>query len=487
MSAAPALELRGIVKRFGLVEALAGADFSVEAGEVHALLGENGAGKSTLISIAYGMVHADAGTIRLAGDPRQINSPRDARRLGIGMVHQHFTSVPSLTVAENIAVAAGWPIAPRQLRTRVAALAERVGMALDPDVPVSELNVAMKQRLEILKALATDARILLLDEPTAVLAPAETEEFLAVVRRYAERGNAAVLITHKLDEALATADRVTVLRRGAVVLSGRSADQSPASLAEAMIGDRLPGERRGVSARAGGELLVDARGLWLEREHGRGWAARDMSLRVRGGEIVGLAGVEGSGQRELLRAIAGLIPVARGTLSVSGPVAFIAEDRTTEGLVPALTLAENLVLGGGDEVPWIRGRRVRWGAARRRMSELIDQFGISAPGPDAAAGSLSGGNQQKVVIARALERAPRVIVAENPTRGLDIRAANEVHERLRSAAAGGAAVVFSSGDLDEVLALADRIAVSVNGTLLDAPPSAGRVDIGAMMLPGAST
>ncbi|MGE5092662.1 MAG: ABC transporter ATP-binding protein [Bacillota bacterium] len=483
MTAAPALELRGIVRRFGRVEALAGVDFDVAPGEVHALLGENGAGKSTLMHIAYGMLHPDAGEIRLHGVTHQVTSPRRARALGVGMVHQHFTSIPSLSVAENVALAAGWDVAPRALAVRVEALGIETGLPLDPAALVGDLSVSLKQRLEIVKALAADVRILLLDEPTAVLAPAEVDELLRMIRAYAARGNSAVLITHKLDEALAAADRVTVLRRGVVTRSAAARDESPASLAAAMIGGESPPvPESGAPVGAGGDRLIRVASLTVARAGGGSPALSEASMEVRSGEIVGVAGVEGNGQRELLRAIAGLVRPTSGTLETTGPVAFIPEDRTTEGLVGEMSLTENLVLGAGDGAPWISGRRIRWGVARARMASLIDAFGIRAPGPDAEARTLSGGNQQKVVVARALERAPKVIVAENPTRGLDIRAAREVHERLRRAAREGAAVIFSSGDLDEVLELATRIVVVANGRLAAAAAGAGRAEIGAAML-----
>jgi simple sugar transport system ATP-binding protein len=434
--------------------------------------------------VAYGMLRPDAGEIRIGGVSHQITSPRRARSLGVGMVHQHFTSIPSLTVAENIALAAGWDVGPRALARRVEQLGAGTGLPLDPAALVDDLSVSLKQRLEIVKALAADARILLLDEPTAVLAPAEVDELLRMIRAFATRGNSVVLITHKLDEALAAADRVTVLRRGTVTRRAAARHESPASLAAAMIGEEgsPPVAEPAAPPNANGDRLIRVTSLVVARPGGGVPALSDASLEVRAGEIVGVAGVEGNGQRELLRAIAGLVQPAGGTLEVTSPVAFIPEDRTTEGLVGEMSLTENLVLGAGDDAPWISGRRIRWGAARARMESLIGAFGIRAPTADVEARTLSGGNQQKVIVARALERAPRVIVAENPTRGLDIRAAREVHDRLRGAAREGAAVMFSSGDLDEVLELATRIVVVAKGRLYAVPPGAGRQAIGAAML-----
>ena len=358
----PALELRGIRKRFGPVHALRGADFALMQGELHALLGENGAGKTTLMHVAYGLTHPDAGEIRVGGARVAVTSPRAARRFGIGMVHQHFTSIPALSVAENVALAAGWPMEPSGLRKRVRELSERTGLPLDPRASAGSLTVGLKQRLEIVKALATETRVLLLDEPTAVLAPGETDELLRVVRSFTARGGAAVLITHKLDEALAAADRVTVLRRGEVVFTGAGAGQTAASLSAAMIGDAaVPGGRTvtgdhasdrptvlRVIPRAGlaaGHAVVTLRAVDIAREGGAGLAVRQASLAILSGEIVGVAAVEGNGQRELLRAVAGRMKPVGGGLEVTGPVGFIAEDRTTEGLIPDFTLTENVVLG----------------------------------------------------------------------------------------------------------------------------------------------
>ncbi len=480
---APALELRGIVKRFGPVQALRGADFTLGVGEVHALLGENGAGKSTLMQVAYGLLRPDAGSIVVRGRTVMPRSPRDARRLGIGMVHQHFTSVPALTVAENVALAAGWGVSPRALHARVVALTTRIGLPLDPDARADTLPVAAKQRLEIVKALAADATILLLDEPTAVLAPSEADEVIRVIRAFATQGGSAVLITHKLEEALRAADRVTALRGGRVTLTGAAAEQTPESLAWAMVGSG-PQSRggRGRSTATEQPFLVQCEMLDLSREDGRGIAIRGASFAIGAGEVVGVAAVEGNGQRELLRAVGGLVRPLRGRLDVSGPVAFIPEDRTTEGLIGELALTENLVLGLGRAAPWVHSALIDWGAARQRTAAIIGEFGIRTPGPDTPAGVLSGGNQQKVVIARALELLPRVIVAENPTRGLDVLAAADVWDRLAAAAAAGAAVLVHATDLDELLDRVDRTLVVAQGTVTLAPDGAGKAEIGTMML-----
>ena len=504
MTAPPALTLRGIRKHFGSVQALRGADFTLMPGELHALLGENGAGKTTLMHVAYGLARPDAGTVAIDGAMVPVPSPRAARRLGIGMVHQHFTSVPALSVAENVALAAGWPVHPAALRERVRALAERIGLPLEPDTPAGRLSVGLKQRLEIVKALATDVHVLLLDEPTAVLAPGEAEELLRVVRAFTARGGSAVLITHKLDEALAAADRVTVLRQGVVVHEGAVGGETRESLAAAMIGkargESVREEARPLRFAQGDEagkahgdeagnlpsarVLVRLEELEVPRDTGYGIAVRRATLVIRSGEIVGIAAVEGNGQRELLRAVAGRLHPLRGRREVAGPVGFIPEDRTTEGLIPTLSLTENVVLGSRADDPWIRRGRVDWRVARARTAALLTEYEVVAPGPDVPAATLSGGNQQKVVVARELARQPRVVVAENPTRGLDLRAAAAIHARLRAAAAGGAAVLVYSSDLDEVLALAGRVLVASRGTLIEPPPGASRAQVGELMVTG---
>ena len=484
----PVLELSDIHKRFGSVQALRGADFTLGPGEVQALLGENGAGKTTLMHVAYGLVRQDAGEIRLHGTPHQVSSPRSARRLGIGMVHQHFTAIPALTVAENIALAGGWTGHPRELCDRARSLSERLGLQLDPDQRAGRLSASLKQRLEIVKALAADARILLLDEPTAVLAPTEAEELLRVIRRFAESGGSAVLITHKLDEALQAADRITVLRQGSVTYSGTPVSQTPDSLARAMIGSSpalpLPSPRvvaHPVPA-AKGRTLVRLDSLEVSRESGYGIAVRHAALSIQAGEIVGVAAVEGNGQRELLRAVAGRLMPLRGRLEVANPIGFIPEDRTSEGLIADLSLTENISLGMDESTPWLHRGHISWRTARNRTAELLREYEIVATGPEAKASSLSGGNQQKLIVARELGRNPSVIVAENPTRGLDVSATAAIHNRLRAAAGAGAAVLLHSTDLDEVLHLGHRVIVLSRGILTEVPSGTSRSDIGNLML-----
>lgn len=449
------LELIDIRKSFGPVRAVRGADFSLCPGEIHALVGENGAGKTTLMHIAYGMTPPDSGRIEVRGREVRLRSPRDARALGIGMVHQHFTSIGALTVRENLELAQG-----RTDGRTDGGSSFLTGISLK--AKVADLSVAERQRLEFAQALVTGATILLLDEPTAVLAPGEVEDLLAQVRAFAKAGGAVALITHKLREVFQCADRVTVLRQGRVMLHGGIGQESESSLASAMIGEKLGknGEARGSMGKVGGITV------------------RLGGMELRAGELVGVAAVEGNGHRDILRAVAGL--KSRPGVEARGTVAFVPEDRTTEGLIPDLSITENVVLALGDDPRWARGRRLDWAAARRRAAELIEEFEIVAPGPDAPVRTLSGGNQQKIVLARALERHPAVLVAENPTRGLDVRTTEEMHRRLRAAAAAGVTVIVYSTDLDEVLELAERVLVVWKGTAREAPRDRARV--GALML-----
>jgi ABC-type uncharacterized transport system ATPase subunit len=473
--------LQGIEKHFGSVHALRAADFSLAEGEFHALLGENGAGKSTLMHVAFGLLRPDRGTITLDDHRVAFRSARDAREAGLGMVHQHFSSVPALTVAENIALTAGWPVRPRALKHRVLALMERLALHLDPTALAARLSVSQKQHLEILKALAGQARILLLDEPTAVLPPSQVQELLAVIRRFTDGGGSAVLITHKLEEALAWADRVTVMRRGRVTFTGPVTGQDRRSLSSHMIGTQYDASPR-RTGRVPGDVLVECVGVTAPPSMTGSSGLRDATLTLRAGEIVGIAAVEGNGERELLRCMAGILSPSSGTLRIHGRVGFIPEDRSTEGLIPELSLFANLVLGVREPAAWIHGPWLDWRAARRRTEQLLDGYGIVAPGPEVPIGTLSGGNQQKLIVARALEGQPRILVAENPTRGLDIKATVDVHERLREAADCGMAVVVHSSDLDELMELADRLVVLASGESREVPAGAGRHLAGAWML-----
>ncbi|HWA15094.1 MAG TPA: ATP-binding cassette domain-containing protein [Gemmatimonadales bacterium] len=484
------LQLRGITKKYGSNLALDDVSIDVAPGEVHAVLGENGAGKSTLMKIAYGLVPSDRGTIKRDG--------------AMGMVHQHFTCIDSLTVAENIALAAGWPVRPKVMNSKAQELAERLGLPLDPTVLAGDLSAGLKQRLELLKALATDARILLLDEPTSVLAPPEAESLLALIGDLKARGIAIVFITHKLDEALAIADRITVLRRGRITLTAARGEVNRAQLVAGIVGstddtdvkddgtDSMSVES--VSAVDQSVPPVESVALAVPRLAQSGSGLHDATFTLRAGELVGVAAVEGSGQRELFRGIAGLVPLSAGSLVVNGRVAFIPEDRTREGMIPEFTLAENLALVMGSEAPWVRKGWMDWGAAERRIDELVVEFDVRTGergerigGPRNGTGkvrlaNLSGGNQQKVVVAAALERKPAVLLAENPTRGLDIKASAAVLGRLRQAARQGVAVLVHLPDLDELLPLVDRVMVLNGGRLRELPPEASREEVGTAMV-----
>jgi simple sugar transport system ATP-binding protein len=477
--------LDDITKRYGSVTALDGAHLLLEGGEVHAVLGENGAGKTTLMRVAFGLTAPDLGTVALDGVPVAIPNPRAARALGIGMVHQHFTSVPQLPVAENVALSAGWPARPGDMRRRLALLCQTLDLPLDPDALAGTLPVALKQRLEILKALATDTKVLLLDEPTAVLTPREAAGLFTFLRSFASEGGAVALITHKLNEVLDGADRVTVLRAGRVTHTGPAEGETRSTLTRHMIGRDItsPEQSRSVS---GGDVLVRVADGVLASPSFQGSGLRSGSLEVRAGEVVGIAAVEGNGQRELLRASAGVWTLDGGVVELAGSCAFIPEDRTSEGLIPAMSLTENVVLGGAPGASWLRHAgpltTIDWQAAAEASAKIIEEYGVVAPGPESPVATLSGGNQQKLVLGRALLSEPRVIVAENPTRGLDVAAATEIHDRLRRAAHNGAAVLFYSSDLDEVLEMADRVVVVANGRTVPVDGAPGRTRVGELML-----
>jgi simple sugar transport system ATP-binding protein len=498
------LALEHIGKRFGRVDALIDASLHALTGTVHALLGENGAGKTTLMRVAFGELRPDSGVIRIDGSPVRLASPADALAHGIGMVHQHFTSVPAMTVAENVALASGTRgrFRPAEARASVLRLCEEVGFTLDPAAVATELSVGMQQRLEIVKALARRARVLILDEPTAVLAPAEAEELLAMLRRFASRGNAAVIITHKLHEALSVADDITVLRRGRTTLSAKAADTDAVQLTLAMLGtgDIAPVRRdRSTHAAAGHasasagpsdgdiaqtrtvrrterEAVIDARDLVLIDDRGV-VRVRSATLAVHAGEIVGIAGVEGAGQHELLRALAGRMQPDSGSLRIPDRIGFVPADRHRDALVMDFTLVENVALVGAGAA---RGR-MHWPSIERRAEGLLQRYGIVASGVRAPVSSLSGGNQQKLVLARELDGAPRALVTENPTRGLDIAATAALQRQLLEARDTGMAIVLYSSDLDEVIALADRLIVMFEGRATEVPLDrevAGRAMLG---------
>lgn len=462
--AGAALALAGIVKRFGATVAVSDVSLSVRAGTVHALLGENGAGKSTLMRVAFGLLQPDAGTIRVRGVERRLRSPADAIALGVGMVHQHFTNVAAMTVAENVSLGGHGLYDARAAVERVRALGERTGLVLDPAASAGDLPVGAQQRLEILKALARDARLLILDEPTAVLAPGEADDLLAWLRRFADAGNAVMLITHKLREALSIADDVTVMRQGRRVLAAAARELTAAQLATAIVGDAEQDDAVLVPETDAGEPVVELDAVDLTDARGAR-AASGVSFVVRAGEVVGIAAVEGAGQRELLRVLAGRASISRGALRPAESVAFIPEDRHADALVLDFDQAENVVLRNAGT----RRGIIDWRKARARAAALAAAFDVRGGDVGRPVAALSGGNQQKLVLARELDERPALVVAENPTRGLDIRATAAVHARLREAAARGAGVVVYSSDLDEVLSLATRLLVMHAGRLTEVP------------------
>ena len=480
---APALALTGVSKRYGSTVALDDASFTLRPGTVHALLGENGAGKTTLMRVAFGMVRPDSGRVHIDGREVWFRSAADAIAAGIGMVHQHFTLVPPMTVAENVALGGRGVLRRERSAAVVRDIAALTGFALDPDARIETLPVGAQQRVEIAKALARRARVLVLDEPTAVLAPAETDDLMRWLRAYVAEGNAAVLITHKLREALSVADDVTVLRRGRGVYVGRATDASASSLTSAMIGADLAPTPHSPGARGvlGGVPVFRAERISVCDEHGTA-RVHDASFTIHGGETVGVVGVEGAGQRELLRVLAGRCDAAGGILVRPAVVGFIPEDRHRDAVLLDRSLAENIALRGAGR----RRGMIEWSGMRARTDALIRAFDVRAPDARASMRTLSGGNQQKLVLARELVEdgrtsdGPLAIVAENPTRGLDVRAAADVHARLHAARDRGAAVVVYSSDLDEVLALASRVLVAYAGTVREVPPE--RDTVGRAML-----
>jgi simple sugar transport system ATP-binding protein len=448
------LALTNIRKRFGNSIALDDVSLRVTRGTVHALVGENGAGKTTLMRIAFGLTRADAGRVMAAGTTRAITSPTDAIGAGIGMVHQHFSNVPAMTVAENAAIGGRGRFAAASAAARVIEIGLHAGLELDPHARVESLTVGAQQRLEIVKALTRRARILILDEPTAVLVPAEAEQLLRWLRQFADQGNAVVLITHKLDEALAVADVVTVLRRGRVVLDAVAGALNPRGLATALLGEELSSEPQPAPMAPLNNIVVSVKHADLTDERGV-TVLRDVDVEVRAGEIVGVAGVEGAGQRQLLRVLARRADARRGEIRLPPAVGFVPEDRQRDALVLDFTLAENVALKGAA----VRRGLMRWREVERLTRTLVRDLDVRGEGTTQSTRALSGGNQQKLILARELDDSPRLLVVENPTRGLDIRATQAVHERLRAAARSGAAVVLYSSDLDEVLQLATRVFV----------------------------
>src|SRR3954470_19986610 len=501
MSDAPVLELRGITKRFPGVVANDHVDFELRRGEVHALLGENGAGKSTLMNILYGLYGPDEGQIRLKGKPLRIDSPREAIDAGIGMVHQHFMLIPVMTVAENIVLATeptkGPLIDMEAAGRRVRDLARQFSFHIDPHARVENISVGQQQRVEILKALYRNADILILDEPTAVLTPQEARELFTILEGLKREGLSIIFITHKLNEVLEIADRVTVLRRGKTIETVPREGATEQSLAKLMVGREVLLRVDKESARPEATVLkVD--GLWVRDERNLD-AVRGVSFEVCAGEIVGIAGVDGNGQSELIDAIAGLRPVLTGKIEIDGRdltaagaqevldsgLGHIPEDRQRRGLVLDFTLAENIALHDYDHEP---SSRLGWLYPKRlvaRARRLLQEFDVRGGGPQTLAASLSGGNQQKVVLAREVSRGPRLLIAAQPTRGLDVGAIEFVHRRLVEERDNGRAILLVSFELDEVLSLADRILVFYEGQIAaEYPPTVSEEEIGFAMVGG---
>ncbi len=496
------LELDGITKRFGSLVANDHVNLTVEPGEIHCLLGENGAGKSTLMNILFGLLHADSGEIRIDGAPVTFADPGEAIRDGIGMVHQHFMLVPVFTVAENVALGFeptrrfGW-LDRRSARAQVRKLSTEFGLEVNPDAVVETLPVGVQQRVEILKALHRDARLLILDEPTAVLTPQETEALFHIMRSLKASGRSILFITHKLKEVLSVADRITVMRLGRVVGSTAPAQTDEEALATMMVGRNVelvitkpPGHPAGTVLQLEHLTVSDERGVTV---------VEDVDLEIRAGEIVALAGVQGNGQTELAEAVVGLRPVRSGSLRLAGVdlthtsvrqrihdgLADIPEDRQLDGLVLSLSIAENLILDQYDVAPFAHLGVRNLSAMRANGDRALNEFDIRAVNENVPVGTLSGGNQQKVVVARELARRVKALIASQPTRGLDVGSIEYVHRRIVEARDDGAAVLIISSELDEVLALGDRVAVMYRGRIVGiVDPGVGRETIGLMMAGG---
>jgi ABC-type uncharacterized transport system ATPase subunit len=492
------LELRGITKRFGSLVANDHIDLVIEPGQIHALLGENGAGKTTLMNVLYGLLHPDEGEIVVDGRPVSFRSPGDAIKAGIGMVHQHFMLVPVFTVAENVTLGVertrGLGLLDRR-RTRrdVLELSERYGLNVNPDAQTETLPVGTQQRVEIIKALLRDASVLILDEPTSVLTPGETEDLFRVIRELKAGGRSIVFISHKLKEVQAIADTVTVIRRGRVV-GERPPTATDAELAALMVGRQVELTVSKGPARPG-ETVLDVRGISAIDDHGQA-ALKDVSFQVRAGEILGVAGVQGNGQTELCEALIGLRPVLAGSVLLDGKdlahtsprdrlragFGYVPEDRQEDGLVPDFSVAENLVLDVYDRPPFASGLGLNLNAISANAKTLVDEFDVRTPSAELPVGTLSGGNQQKVILAREMSRKLRVLLASQPTRGLDVGSIEFVHRRIVSERDQGVAVLIVSSELDEIYALADRIAVMYEGKIVAfRPPSVPVEELGLLM------
>lgn len=478
----PALELAGIEKRFGAVRANRSVSLSVAKGSIHGLVGENGAGKTTLMSILFGFYEADSGEIRIDGAPRRIRSPRDAIAAGVGMVHQHFMLVEPLTVVENVMLGAEGGVflarGEAETRAKLAALKTDYGLDVDPDARIADLPVGARQRVELIKALARGARILVLDEPTAVLTPQEAHGLFDLLRRLRDEGKTIILITHKLREIMDVTDRVSVLRGGAMVGHFETARTSADEIAEAMVGRKVSLPSAGAT-QAAGAVLLDARDLVMR--DGAGVARLDhVSIQLRAGEIVGVAGVSGNGQSELLRALAGLAP-ASGEILIDGRaltpaerrpaalralgVAHVPEDRHGQGLVLPFQAHENAILGHHRGGAYGAGPLLDPALSVAASQAHMRAYDVRPADPHLRASLFSGGNQQKIVLAREIEHGARILLVGQPTRGVDIGAIDFIHRRLMQLRDEGKAILLVSVELDEILALSDRIVVMCGGRI----------------------
>ena len=492
------LELRGITKRFGSLVANDQIDLVVEPGQIHALLGENGAGKTTLMNVLYGLMGPDDGQIVIDGQRAVFNSPRDAIGAGIGMVHQHFMLVPVFTVAENVTLGveptrALGLLDRRRARRDVRELSERYGLNVNPDAYVENLPVGIQQRAEIIKALLREASVLILDEPTSVLTPSETEDLFRVIRELKAGGRSIIFISHKLKEVQAIADTITVIRRGAVV-GERPPTATDAELAALMVGRPVELKVRKGPARPG-EVVLDVRGITAIDDHGQAMPD-DVSFQVRAGEILGVAGVQGNGQTELCDVLIGLRPVVAGSILLDGQdlanatprdrlragLGYVPEDRQEDGLVPDFSVAENLVLDVYDRPPFASGVALDLDAIRANAVSRVAEFDVRTTSVERPVGTLSGGNQQKVILARELSRKVRLLLASQPTRGLDVGSIEFVHRRIVDERDRGVAVLIVSSELDEIYALADRIAVMYEGKIVAfRPPTVPVEELGLLM------
>jgi ABC-type uncharacterized transport system ATPase subunit len=502
-SASPAdpalIAMRGITRRFPGVLANDHVDFDVAPGEIHALFGENGAGKSTLMRILYGLYRPDDGEIRLRGDQVAITSPAVAIQQGIGMIHQHFMLVQTLTVAENVALGLRSSRGPLtelgRVSARIRELSETYGLKVDPGAYIWQLSVGERQRVEIIKALYRDITLLVLDEPTAVLTPTEVRDLFAVLTRLVRDGLSLVFISHKVSEVLELSDRITVLRGGRKIATIRGADATMGELAEMMVGHQVP-QIEVPPAVQQGPVGLAVSDLRVTGDRGAE-AVRGLSLRVHSGEIVGIAGVSGNGQRELAEAIAGLRQPSSGRVEIGGTdvtgrhpravrrsgLAYVPEERMRDAVIADFTVAENLMLVASADPPYARRGFLRSRAISRHCRQLVSEFDVRTPGLDTPARNLSGGNIQKLVMARELSGSPKVLLAAQPTRGIDVSASNYIHQRLIGQRAGGTAVLVISEDLDEVMTICDRILVIYEGAIISEadPRTTSREAIGLMM------